>query len=76
MNGYILLVKNYVGRRNKMKKNLVTITTLITLGLIPFAKPALSNLNPLNIIVAIAGNVQIKRPQWTEYKLVSIGTFS
>ncbi|KST67713.1 tetratricopeptide repeat protein [Mastigocoleus testarum] len=57
-----------------MKKNLVTITTLITLGLIAFAKPALSNLNPLNIIVAIAGNVQIKRPQWTEYKPVSIGT--
>lgn len=58
----------------KTFKIFTTITILIALVLIALAKPAVSNISPLNFIVAIAGNVQIKRPQWTGYKPVSIGT--
>ena len=81
--GCILLAKNYVRERNNMKKTFKTFTTfktfitttiLIALGLIAVAKPAVSNISPLNFIVAIAGNVQMKRPQCTGYKPVSIGT--
>lgn len=57
-----------------MKKNLVAISTLITLGLMAVAKPALSNANGLNLIFAITGNVQVKRPSWTGYKRVYVGT--
>ena len=58
----------------KTFKTFITITTLIALGLIALAKPAVSNISPLNMIVAIAGNVEIKRPDWTGYQPVSIGT--
>lgn len=72
MGGCILLIKNYI--RNKMKKNIVAITTLITFALTVLATPALSNTNGLNFIFAISGNVEIKRPRWTGYKPVNVGT--
>ena len=57
-----------------MKKQFLPITILLVLALITFAKPAGSNIAPLNIIIAISGNVQIKRPQWTGYQPISVGT--
>lgn len=57
-----------------MKINIVAITTLFTVGLTVFAIPALSNTNGLNFIFAISGNVEIKRPSWTGYKPVNVGT--
>ena len=74
MGGCILLIKNYVRVRNKMKKNIVAITTIITFALTVLATPALSDTNGLNFIFATSGKVEIKRPRWTGYKPVYVGT--
>lgn len=57
-----------------MKRNLVATTTFVVLCLITLATPALSNPVGFNLIFAINGNVQIKRPRWTRYKKIYAGT--